>query len=1033
MHRCTKVHFSYVDIETYGASDEGAAPLANPNSIRRSSRDPNRGLYPIHRSKRKLSQMHNPAPSTSRCGRDRAPEVPHFQTAAEVFVKMELAPGSSKGDSAEVKQTPAKRFKNDKCDTNSRSITSYFTVSPKKSHFKQHSIQQHEADLADDAHGAASPSNPFEFQAPQEEENNCTVESDDSDCVIVGNEYGLTGKHLAEQLDTADYFEQVPDELLEIIFAHLSLQDLLLTYSLVCVRWHRVISNPTFLQYRKAYYRYKATKRIEFIGEIEAECSLNSLHIENCLQRLIQFMMSFKKSPRGLEVVLRKHHKYDIAWTVLQQSFPDCISCGSPNLWCLLCVLVLVSESVWDVYGILQRSLSSTVDALAISEALYCIGTFLLNFKIALGINHGLHYRVYYALHLFENSWSGTLKDISALHVSHKGQQNIMKFGTGNQGVKYTHEQMRIINHELKARDTVLIIAFAGTGKTSTLVEYARTRPSMKFLNVVYNKSVEQLAKRTFPKNVECRTAHSLAFGKVGFRYRHKMTANFKVFDVKDTITKPAEIPMNHLRFTKLVLKTVESFMSSADEFITTAHVPKYGICDTANDEIVEPIELSASESLVIAAQAEAFWQRVIDPNDLSVRITHDGYLKKFQLERPYLGSYDCIFVDESQDCNPAMLDFILAQRCPKILVGDPHQQIYAFRKAIDALSSVPGTHKYYLTKSFRFGPEIGYVASCVLESLKGVHDKTIVGCTREGKTDGSRVGQICIIARSNLMLFNEAVRIICNGQHRDLGVTHVKAAFVGGFASYRFGQIEDIYRLKFNQEQNRITDPFVRKFANFQRLFQYARHAEDSELLSRLEFVEQHGHQVPVYVRTLTSDCKFSEHNANIVFTTAHKAKGLEFDTVILSEDFFVGRAGLGQSYHPTRESDREECNVLYVALTRAKRRLVMSRMLYFTLLQAQEKFEYLRTEQQALKELNQDTLTCCSCDNPVEPSHNLVLLRKSYQLSRHDVPGGPLCKNCAAFPEFMPLVQFPAGDVLFPQRDVGHVMWNSIYSCVL
>lgn len=47
----------------------------------------------------------------------------------------------------------------------------------------------------------------------------------------------------------------------------------------------------------------------------------------------------------------------------------------------------------------------------------------------------------------------------------------------------------------------------------------------------------------------------------------------------------------------------------------------------------------------------------------------------------------------------PAMLDFILAQPCPKILVGDPHQQIYAFRRAIDALSSVRATHTFYLTK----------------------------------------------------------------------------------------------------------------------------------------------------------------------------------------------------------------------------------------------------------------------------------------------------------------------------------------------
>lgn len=35
--------------------------------------------------------------------------------------------------------------------------------------------------------------------------------------------------------------------------------------------------------------------------------------------------------------------------------------------------------------------------------------------------------------------------------------------------------------------------------------------------------------------------------------------------------------------------------------------------------------------------------------------------------------------------------------------------------------------------QSFRFGPEIGYVASCALEVLKGVSNKTIVGSAEEG------------------------------------------------------------------------------------------------------------------------------------------------------------------------------------------------------------------------------------------------------------------------------------------------------------
>ena len=36
--------------------------------------------------------------------------------------------------------------------------------------------------------------------------------------------------------------------------------------------------------------------------------------------------------------------------------------------------------------------------------------------------------------------------------------------------------------------------------------------------------------------------------------------------------------------------------------------------------------------------------------------------------------------------------------------------------------------------QSFRFGPEIAYVASCVLDVLKGVRNKTLVGGAKKGK-----------------------------------------------------------------------------------------------------------------------------------------------------------------------------------------------------------------------------------------------------------------------------------------------------------
>ncbi|XP_023804079.1 F-box DNA helicase 1-like [Cyanistes caeruleus] len=115
-------------------------------------------------------------------------------------------------------------------------------------------------------------------------------------------------------------------------------------------------------------------------------------------------------------------------------------------------------------------------------------------------------------------------------------------------------------------------------------------------------------------------------------------------------------------------------------------------------------------------------------------KMTCDGYLKLWQLSKPQLSGYDAIFVDEAQDCTPAIVDIVQSQKCGKILVGDPHQQIYTFRGAVNTLYLLPHSHVFYLTQSFRFGPEIAYVGSTILDLCKGIRGKTLLGGTQKGE-----------------------------------------------------------------------------------------------------------------------------------------------------------------------------------------------------------------------------------------------------------------------------------------------------------
>merc|ERR1711983_330143 len=95
--------------------------------------------------------------------------------------------------------------------------------------------------------------------------------------------------------------------------------------------------------------------------------------------------------------------------------------------------------------------------------------------------------------------------------------------------------------------------------------------------------------------------------------------------------------------------------------------------------------------------------------HDLTLGMTFDGYLKLFQLEGHKL-EHDFMLVDEAQDVTPVVADIVLSQKKPTILVGDPHQSIYGFRGAVNAMAKVNATETLCLTQSFRFGPEISFV-----------------------------------------------------------------------------------------------------------------------------------------------------------------------------------------------------------------------------------------------------------------------------------------------------------------------------------
>ena len=463
--------------------------------------------------------------------------------------------------------------------------------------------------------------------------------------------------------------------------------------------------------------------------------------------------------------------------------------------------------------------------------------------------------------------------------------------------IQITKEQKEIINADLAPGDTLKIMAFAGTGKTTTLVEYTKKRPGIRFLYIAFNKSVQLEAAQKFPRNVTARTTHALAFRAKGFKYKDRLVKGFRAGQVM------AALKLERYEDARYTMDTLYKYLASADPKVSHHHIPIMAKGFYKKNKIAMP---------PLVDHANGLGRLMCDGANENIGMIHDGYLKLYQLSNPFL-AYDCILLDEAQDINPVTAAIVFAQARPQenrnqkpaaiILVGDGHQQIYSFRGAKDTLKSFSAARTHYLTQSFRFDNNVARVANMILKTFKQ-EPRKIVGTPVPVKPPWD-IGHHTIIARTNATLFDRAVRLY--KRH--------KIGFVGGVGSYRLTLLKDVYYL-YKKDHSRIKDVYVKSFGSFKKLQSYARAVEDFELSSVCKMVEKYTSTIPAHVDKIMEQAVEGD-KAGILLTTAHKSKGLEWSNVLLMEDFHP-LLKEGKIIDPAGV-DPDEFNLIYVAMTRA------------------------------------------------------------------------------------------------------------------
>jgi cation transport regulator ChaB len=469
-----------------------------------------------------------------------------------------------------------------------------------------------------------------------------------------------------------------------------------------------------------------------------------------------------------------------------------------------------------------------------------------------------------------------------------------------------TIEQQHVIDL-VNAEDgvSVAVEAGAGTGKTSTLVEIATSTDRIGYY-VAFNRAIVQDAGRRMPDTVISSTAHSLAMKSVGHHYRHRLNqGRVRGWEIARRIgMQPltVDIGVKGKRLSDdylagLAMRALRNFCFSAEEKPLPRHVPYIEGIDMPNAAMGRTYHNNDKVREHLAPFLERAWADVINPEG-TLPFTHDHYLKIWQLSEPRIPG-EFILFDEAQDAAPVMLAAIGAQDAQLVFVGDSQQQIYEWRGAVNALSTVDTSQRAFLTQSFRFGQAVADVANICLGKLRAELRLVGLASIESEVVSASMIREPdAILCRTNAGAMNKVMAAQRGGKRVHL---------VGGG-----GEIGSFVRAaKMLQDGQKVWYADLACFDSWGEVEEYVQNdPQGDELALMVKLIDEYG--VEAILEAL--DHMPQERYAELVVSTAHKAKGREWDRVQLSGDFMV------------EDLPPEEWRLIYVAATRARRVLDLS-----------------------------------------------------------------------------------------------------------
>ncbi len=488
---------------------------------------------------------------------------------------------------------------------------------------------------------------------------------------------------------------------------------------------------------------------------------------------------------------------------------------------------------------------------------------------------------------------------------------------------EWSPEQSGVFDWFVGGEGNLVTRARAGTGKTTTIIEGATRslvkRPSRKMLLAAFNSSIaKELTSRVRDPRIEAKTLHGLGFKYLQRNWRVQVDKNGgRAFALAREVEPNAPPPIIKLiKALHTKARDINPFiLETRDVAMLQAFVEQF---DLVPDEEYEKRGWTVDRICDAALRAMQLATKRTDVIDFADMI----FLPL--IHRWVRAWFDDVVIDEAQDMTVAQLTLATGacRRGGRVcVVGDDRQAIYGFRGAdtesIDRLKAALGARELGLTTTYRCGKRIVELAAQIVPDFRA-HESNPDGEISSLGWDKAiaeiREGDF-VLSRKNAPLVSACMALLRRGvrariKGRDIGqAVVVLVNKLGGDVDSMPARLTEWVHRESERARKNLPEEaaderialVVDQAAIVRTLLEDATSIDDlvrrcNELFSEDDDADQ---DRPPWERM------------SVMCSSVHRAKGLEADNVFLLRDTF-------------RHGPIEEENIKYVAITRAKKRLV-------------------------------------------------------------------------------------------------------------